>query len=69
MKARIRTAAGLLTGPWAWWLALQTVGWLAVFPMLKRVVPLSTLARLMWSGASPAERRPDREERAAAIVR
>ena len=52
----------MVSRPWAWWLALQTVGWLAVLPMLKRAVPLSTLARLMWSAHH-------RERRAARLPR
>lgn len=66
---RLRTAARLLTGPWEWWLALRTIGWLTVLPLLKRLVPLPKLARFMWSRGSPEGRRPDREQRATAIVR
>ena len=66
---RLRTAARLLTGPSAWWLALRTVWWLAVLPILKRVLPLPRLAHLMWSGGSADCRQPDREELTVAIVR
>ncbi len=66
---RLRTAAGLLTGPREWWLALQTIGWLIVLPLLKRLVPLPRLARFMWSRGSPEGRRPDGERSATEIVR
>jgi hypothetical protein len=44
------------------WLALRMLGWSLLLPVLKRTVPLRTLARWTWtSGAGP--RRPEREER------
>ncbi len=66
---RLQTAARLLTGPWEWWLAVKTVGWLTVLPLLKRFVSLPRLARFMWSRGSSQGRRPEREQRAIAIVR
>lgn len=49
-------------------LALRMAAWLAVLPALKRLVPLSTLVRLMWSEGGAAARRTEREARIARLA-
>ena len=54
--------------PAATWLALRMLAWSIVLPVLKYVVPLPSLARLMWSGPH-TERRPDREQLVTLLAR
>jgi hypothetical protein len=50
LRAGIRRLAALIESPADLWLACRMAGWAVVLPLLKRVVPLRTLARVMWSG-------------------
>lgn len=45
----------------SWWLALRIAAWAAVLPALKLVLPVTSLARLMWRDAR-VDRRDRREE-------
>ena len=49
-------------------LGLRMATWLAVLPLLKRLVPLSNLVRLMWSEGGTAERSAEREARIARLA-
>ena len=42
------------------WLALRMASWSLLLPVLKRLLPIKTLARLMWSEGRRAQS-PDRE--------
>ena len=67
--SRLRALAKLLTRPVDVWLAVRTVGWMCVLPLLKRMLPLPRLVRLMWRPPRAAVRHPQRELRTARLVR
>lgn len=58
LAGRIRRARALIEAPRDAWLLCRMATWAVVLPVLKRVVRLSTLARLMWT---PGDRRGDPE--------
>lgn len=66
-RAPRRLAAGLADI----WLVARILAWALVLPALKYLLPLQTLARLMWTGARRDDdgRQPAHEERIAALVR
>ena len=49
-------------------LVVRTVGWAAVLPALKRIVPLRVLVRAMWRTPSVGERDAAQEARVAALL-
>jgi hypothetical protein len=50
LRAGLRRLAALVESPADLWLVCGMAAWAAVLPLLKRAVPLRTLARIMWSG-------------------
>lgn len=66
--SRVRDLAGLLASPADSWLALRTIGWICILPLLKRTVPLPRLVRLMWLSPHSVERNVERERRTIRIV-
>ena len=65
---RLRVLAGLLSTPADAILVAKTVGWMAVLPVLKRVLPLPTLVRMMWRPGTARARQHERELHTARIV-
>jgi hypothetical protein len=49
VRRRLRLLGSWIATPADLWLATRMVGWKLVLPVLKYVLPLSALARLMWS--------------------
>lgn len=68
-SSRFRSLATLLANPSDRLVAVRTVGWLSVLPILKRTLPLPVLVRLMWKDPVPRPRNRTREEHVAALVR
>ena len=66
--SRLRSLASLLVRPADSLLALRTLGWMCVLPVLKRIIALPRLVRLMWADPSPSGRDPEREQRAIQVV-
>jgi hypothetical protein len=66
--SRLRSLASLFARPADSLLALRTLGWMCVLPVLKRVVALPRLVQLMWIGPSAAGRDREREKRAIDVV-
>jgi len=50
------------------WLLIRIVSWALVLPILKRIVPLKSLARFMWVPAKN-ERTQEQEKKIATLVR
>ena len=67
--ARLFARFFLLAGnPIDAWLVLRITIWALLLPALKRLVPLKSLAPLMWSSPNTT-RTADREEKIATVVR
>jgi hypothetical protein len=66
--SRLRSLASLLARPTDSLLAVRTLGWICVLPVLKRLVGLPRLVGLMWVGPSAAGRDREREKRAIQVV-
>ena len=66
--SRLKTFARVLGRPSDAWLAVRTVGWMCVLPVLKRTFPLPRLVRLMWLPPRIPDRDPGREDRTIRIV-
>jgi hypothetical protein len=66
--SRLRSLASLLVRPADSLLALRTLGWMCVLPVLKRTVALPRLVRLMWVGPRGSVRDPEGEKRVIQVV-
>jgi hypothetical protein len=64
-----RTGISLIKEPSSLFLLTGMLAWAFVLPLLKRILPLPSLARLMWSSAGQGERRQEREEKIYAFAR
>jgi Transglutaminase-like superfamily len=64
---RARIAAALARAPEDLLLLARMSGWALVLPMLKRTVPLATLARIMYSRSRSGRSHPERQRRIAAL--
>jgi hypothetical protein len=64
----LRPLASLLARPTDSLLALRTLGWLCVLPVLKRIVALPRLVRLMWAEPRASVRDLEGEQRAIQVV-
>ena len=67
LRRRLALLRGCISTRADAWLATRMVGWKLVLPVLKFVLPLSTLARLMWT---ESRHRPsaDREAQIATLA-
>jgi hypothetical protein len=65
---RARKAGALVCAPEDLWLLARMSGWALVLPVLKRTVPLATLARIMWSRSRPGSSHPERRRRIATLA-
>jgi Transglutaminase-like superfamily len=65
---RLRVLARLLSTPADAVLVAETVGWMAVLPVLKRVLPLPTLVQMMWRPGTGRPRQHERELHTARVV-
>jgi Transglutaminase-like superfamily len=65
---RFRRFWQLLRTPSDFWLLTRMAGWAIVLPILKRIVPLKTLAGLLYSSQS-GPRDAEQEQKIATIVR
>jgi hypothetical protein len=66
--SHLRALGRLLSSPADSWLAVKTLGWMCVLPVLKRTLPLPRLVRLMWVSPRDPERDPEREKRVIRVV-
>ena len=64
----LRALVSLVASPADSWLAVRTLGWMSVLPVLKRLMPLPRLVRLMWLPARASERHLDGERRTTRVV-
>ena len=66
--SRLKALLSLVARPADLWLAVRTLGWMCVLPVLKRSMALPRLVRLMWLPARLPRRRSERERQATRIV-
>jgi len=59
--SHLRALGRLLSSPADSSLAVKTLGWMCVLPVLKRTLPLRRLVRLMWVSPRDSERDPERD--------
>jgi hypothetical protein len=67
--SRLHALVRLLASPTDTWLAVRTVGWMSILPLLKRLLSLPRLVRLMSRPARASERDLERELHTARLVR
>jgi Transglutaminase-like superfamily len=67
-RRRVRLARSLISNRPDLWLALRMGAWRLLLPILKRTLPLTRLARLMWDGSRTERPRPGREARIAELA-
>ncbi|HUS16652.1 MAG TPA: lasso peptide biosynthesis B2 protein [Chloroflexia bacterium] len=66
-RRRLAVLRSCVAGPGDGWRALRVLAWALLLPVLKRVLPLRTLVRLMWS--TPRHRwHPEREAALVTLV-
>lgn len=65
---RIRRFLKIFKSPSDVWLMIRIVSWALILPILKRIVPLKSLAKFMWTPAKK-ERTPEQERKIATLVR
>jgi hypothetical protein len=59
----------LIRSPSDSWLIIRMLGWALILPILKRIVPLRTLAKLVWSGRQMPVRNFEQEQKIATVIR
>lgn len=65
---RARSAGALARALEDIWTLSRMLGWAFVLPILKRTIPLATLARIMWSRPWAGSSHPERQRRIAALA-
>jgi hypothetical protein len=59
----------LLCSPSDLWLMIRIMGWALILPILKRIFPLRTLAKFLWSAPKIPDRNFDQEQKIATVIR
>ena len=65
---RIKRFLKIFKNPSDVWLLIRIVSWALVLPILKRIIPLKSLAKFMWIPAKK-ETAPEQEKKVATLVR
>ena len=68
-RLRVEALRRLIPRPEDTWVVARLVPWALVLPAMKYVIPLPTLARLMWARPVSNRRDRERERRVASLVR
>jgi Transglutaminase-like superfamily len=69
LTRRLRRFLQLFKNPADAWLFMRMISWAMILPILKRLIPLKSLARFLWTPSKTKIRNLEQEQKIATIVR